>query len=214
MLGTEANVRVLRELARHGGALPTSALIVRTGLAQSSVRTALLTLELLAAVDALGSGRTRLFRLNERHPLASAIGRLFEAEEARFDAIVTGLRTASEKCGGDIIAVWIYGSVARGDDHAGSDVDIAVVAPERTAQQRVQRALIESLRAAEDRLGFVASIVVLTERDVLRLDRDGDPWWISLAAEAIAVLGQRPDELVAARVAAAATKSMMTRRRR
>ena len=37
MLGTEANLRLLRELSRHGGQLSAPALVARTGLAKTSV---------------------------------------------------------------------------------------------------------------------------------------------------------------------------------
>ena len=34
---------------------------------------------------------------------------------------------ATRAADGDLIAAWLFGSVARGDDHARSDVDVAVL---------------------------------------------------------------------------------------
>lgn len=195
VLGAEANVRLLRELARHGGELAAASLVMRTGLAQSSVREALIVLEELGIVEAIGSGRTRLFRMERKHPLASMIDRLFRIEEERFDAILAGIRAAAERCGEGIVAVWIYGSVARGQDGPASDVDIAVVA-EPEALPQADEAMREGLASAEESLAFAASVVAVSTHDMLRLRDENDPWWTDAVQGTIPIVGMRPDELV------------------
>ena len=97
ILGVDANVRVLRELFGHGGELSAPALVVRSGLAQSSVRGALIDLETMNIVEAIGSGRTRLYRVRNRHPLAAAVGALFQAEDRRFEAVLAGVGAAAAR---------------------------------------------------------------------------------------------------------------------
>jgi predicted nucleotidyltransferase len=196
ILGVDANVRVLRELAGHGGVLSAPALVVRSGLAQSSVRAALIDLEATKVVEAIGSGRARLFRIGKRHPLAAAIGALFRAEQRRFDAVLEAVRAGAAGSGPGVIAVWLYGSVARGQDRAESDVDIAVVA-EATAVPRVEETLREELRSAEEKLAFRASVLAVDVDDVVRLSSADDPWWTSTARDAMSVVGDRPDALLA-----------------
>jgi DNA-binding transcriptional ArsR family regulator len=133
ILGTEGNLRVLRELARHGGELSAPSLVARTMLAPASVHQSLLALEALEIVARLGSGRVHLYRMRESHPIAPALKALFRDEEARFDAILAALRAAAAGSGEDIAAVWLYGSVARGDDKPTSDVDIVVIAKSSSA---------------------------------------------------------------------------------
>jgi hypothetical protein len=58
ILGTEANVRLLRELYRHGGQMSAPLLTARTGPAKSSVSTALAALEGIGFVASAGTGRT------------------------------------------------------------------------------------------------------------------------------------------------------------
>lgn len=81
MLGTQSNVRVLRELSRHGGLLSAPSLAHRSGLAASSVRSALAGLEASGIVWKVGSGRIHLYQFRAEHPLAAALGNLFEAED-------------------------------------------------------------------------------------------------------------------------------------
>lgn len=195
-LGAEANVRVLRELAHHGGALSSPSLVARTGLAQSSVRAALIALESIRLVAAIGSGRSRLYRMDAGHPLASDTDRLFKAEQGRFDAVLSSLTDAAATRGNDILSAWIYGSVARGNDGPGSDLDILIVA-RQGALARAETSLHEVMNAESDRLVFNASIVALEPDDVLRLHADGDPWWRSAIADVIPVFGPRPEAVVA-----------------
>lgn len=194
IIGAEANVRVLRELARHGGELSSPSLVLRAGLAQSSVREALIVLVETGVVEALGSGRTQLYRLRSDHPLAPALARLFETEEERFDAVLRSIRSVAQRLGEAVAAVWAYGSVARGEDIWTSDLDIAIVASSNS-RGHVETAVRERLTKSEEKLGFTASVVVIDQRDVQRLSATGDAWWTSLVEDSITILGERPEEL-------------------
>ena len=196
ILGVDGNVRVLRELLAHGGELSAPALVVRSGLAQSSCREALIDLEAMKIVETIGSGRARLFRIANRHPLAGVLGALFQAEDLRFEAVLAAVRAAAARCGPGVVAVWLYGSVARGQDRVASDVDLAVVA-ENDALRRVEETMRDELSGSEEELAFSASVLALDEGDVTRLADANDPWWASVARDAKPVVGDRPDALLA-----------------
>ena len=84
ILGTEAAVRILRALGESGGKpVGVTALADRTELERSSARRSLATLAGTGIVEALGSGRTVLYRLRAEHPLADAITALFVSESVR-----------------------------------------------------------------------------------------------------------------------------------
>ena len=191
MLGAEANVRVLRELVRHGGEIATPSLILRTGLAQSSVREALVGLQSMQIVEALGSGRSQLFRLRSKHPLAPAVANLFDAEETRFEAVLASVRSAAAK---SVIAAWLYGSVARGEDRPDSDLDVAVVA-DYGRLHSVEERMREALSSAGESLAFRSSVVVIDTRDVQRLTKERDPWWQTAIRDSIPIVGERPEML-------------------
>jgi predicted nucleotidyltransferase len=195
MLGTEANLRLLRELSRHGGQLSAPALVARTGLAKTSVWAGLASLDEAGVVEVAGTGRARLYSIRLNHPLRHALGTLFEAEERRFDAVLDSIRTAAHGCGPGLAAVWLYGSVARGEDRPGSDLDIAVIAANDRVAAIVE-ALRDALHPAGEELRFTPSVVGLAMEDVARLADARDPWWCGVVRDAIALCGPRPDEFV------------------
>jgi DNA-binding transcriptional ArsR family regulator len=173
ILGAEANVRVLRELFRHGGALAVSRLAQDAGMSRPGIRAALATLRLAGVVTELGTGRSLLYQINHRHPLSAALEALLRAEEERTQAVLDAVRRAVQAP--EIIAAWIYGSVARGVD-------------------RVR----EALDPEADRLRFSPSVVGIGLSDVDRM-KDGDPWWKNLAKEALVIKGGRPETVRASR---------------
>ncbi|MGH6929102.1 MAG: nucleotidyltransferase domain-containing protein, partial [Dongiaceae bacterium] len=88
----------------------------------------------------------------------------------------------------------LYGSVARGLDRGTSDVDVAVVGePQDTP--RIEKTMRETLREAEGRLAFTASVVAIDTNDVLRLDATNDRWWTDLAQDSLRIVGDPPDVL-------------------
>ena len=72
-LGTEANVRILRELALHGGQLSAPSLVTRTVLAKASVRTGLAVLLQAGVVAVAGSGHAKLYSLRRSYPLRAPL---------------------------------------------------------------------------------------------------------------------------------------------
>ncbi|MER9046406.1 nucleotidyltransferase domain-containing protein [Mesorhizobium sp. M0142] len=194
MLGTEASVRLLRELSRHGGLLSSPLLATRSGLARASVWSALATLEGIGIVSSEGTGRARLYRLNGRHPLATSLEALFEQEALRYSNIRAVITEAVSAVRPKVLAAWIYGSVARGEDRPDSDLDIAVVTPSEKLDSALQE-IREALVTQGQKLGFNPSVVGLTPEDVARLSSTRDPWWGGVEANALLVLGSRPDEL-------------------
>lgn len=194
ILGSVATLRTLRELMRHGGEISAPSLVNRTGLAKASVRQALQVLDAMKIVEVLGAERTRLFRVQRKHPLAAVLDRLFQEEEERFEAVLSAIRTAMGRCDG-VTAGWLYGSVARSEDRETSDVDIAVVGEPGTIPQ-IERTLREALVEAEERLSFRASVVGVDTQDVLRLAAGNDRWWMGLAGATLTISGDPPEVLL------------------
>ncbi len=196
ILGTDANVRLLRELSRHGGLLSSPLLADRSALARASVWSALGILERIGVVCSEGTGRARLYRFNDSHPLATSLEALFDQEALRYSHIRAAITDTVSAVRPNVLAAWIYGSVARGEDRPDSDLDIAVVSSSQTLEKAVEE-IREALATHGGQLGFNPSVVGLAPEDVARLSNTRDPWWQSVEVDALTVFGPRPDELAA-----------------
>jgi len=135
------STRVLRVLVRQGEQPRTGREIAR--LAKTPPHR---TSEVLSKLEGEGLvrsrvvGRAYLWSLSERHPLIPALRALF-AEEAQ----VTRRRKALlRRTLGNVPGVRravVFGSAARGQEHAYSDLDLLVVAANREALKRIQENL-------------------------------------------------------------------------
>jgi predicted nucleotidyltransferase len=93
------------------------------------------------------------------------------------EAILTGLRTFFATARKDIVAAWLFGSVARGTATADSDIDIAVLIVKSTADAATALDIKLSLEAELDhRLRSEIDVVVVNTAPadlVHRILRDG-----------------------------------------
>lgn len=124
IMGTEANVRVLRVLAERETPTSAAAISRRAQLQRSTVSRALRTLEESGVVEYVGIAPQVQAILRERGPLARAIRQLFDAERARFDALLDGLKNAAARVPSPPMSVWIGGSAALGSDRPGDQLTV------------------------------------------------------------------------------------------
>lgn len=194
IFGNEANVRVMRELSLHGGQLSVGTLINRTKISRPPILASLATLTSFQIVTEIGSGYARLFSLNRDSPFFASVQTLFETEERRFAAILAAVKECASLFGDKVMAAWVFGSVARGEDNASSDLDVALIADEAEIEA-VQTGSIDFLMAKGEELSFSPSINTLSITDLRRLRQSDDPLWKAFLNEALVVLGPRPESI-------------------
>lgn len=107
MLGTEANVRLLRVVALAGIPLGAGELSQRAQLGRTGVYPALATLEQAGIIEFAGAGSTRQVKLRKAHPLAAPIVALFRAEAQRIESLVGELRTTFAKVSKVVTSAWL-----------------------------------------------------------------------------------------------------------
>ena len=73
--------------------------------------------------------------------------------------------------------VWLFGSLARGDWDARSDVDLLAVAPDQSAADQ----LADDLLGA----GLADDVIGLSQGRWLERQRGDDPWWRGICRDAI-----------------------------
>lgn len=198
ILGGAANVRMLRALAIEAGPQPAPQLARMSGLTPQGARLILDSLARQQVVTVHGSGRSRLYSLNAAHPLASMLSGLFQEEARRWDSVMESLRQALSGLGSAVLAAWLYGSVARGEDSAASDLDIVVLVRSQAVADRVR----EALMPLEDAQQLRISLTALTAQELDALP-EGDAWWAGVVRDARVLKGSAPD-LTRRRLAAAA----------
>lgn len=194
LLGSEASLRVLRELALHGDELTTTLLARRTGVTDQSVRNVLAVLREGALLRIYGQGRSASYQLDAGHPLAPLLIDLFVAEHQSANAVRASIREAAEQV--DPLAVWVYGSVARGQDRIGSDLDLLLVAEEDADAERVADEFREHMAEVGKAHRILISVVGISGADVLRLARTEDPFWREVVSDAEPLHGLGPEALV------------------
>ena len=188
LLGSAGQVRVLRALATAHSPQSAPQLAAAAGLTPQGARGVLDAMTRQRLVKALGSGRTQLYELNTGHPLAPAMAALFRAEHQRWDGLMGAIRDVLERHG-NVVAAWLYGSVARGEDAPDSDVDIALLVRSQAVADEVR----EALMPLEDAQQIRISLTALTPRELAALPED-DAWWANVAREGRVLKGAAPDE--------------------
>jgi len=118
VLGTQANVRLIRTLSLASTPLTAGELARRADLGRTSIFPALRELESIGIVEFVGAGAQRQTQLRERHPLATALKDLFRVEASRFDELTTALRKLFVESPVRVLSAWIEDvtAVPRGTD--------------------------------------------------------------------------------------------------
>jgi predicted nucleotidyltransferase len=194
-LGARGNVGVLRILSRHGGALSASEVANRSRLTRQGANKALAQLVTLGIVTVEGQGRSRLYRLNRRHPLAVAVIELFQAESRRVDAFFDLVRHTAEAMRPPPIAVWMFGSAARREDRADSDLDLAVVGPPEHVLEQAE-SLEDALLEMAESSAIQPSIITLTPDEVRRHAAGRTGFWQSTERDFFPIFGPMPSGVV------------------
>lgn len=118
VLGTEANVRLVRVLALSSTPVTSGELAKRALLGRTSIYPALRELERAGIVEFVGAGTQRQVQLRDRNPLAGILRQLFRAEAHRFEALIVALRELLSGMPHRPASAWISepSADAQGDD--------------------------------------------------------------------------------------------------
>lgn len=79
--------------------------------------------------------------------------------------------------------VWLFGSLARGDWDARSDVDLLAIAPNQSAADQLAEALLGA--------GLADDVIGISQGRWLERQRGDDPWWRGICRDAIRLQPQQ-----------------------
>ena len=171
ILGTEANVRVLRELALSEVPLSRAEIARRSGLSLPGVAGALEKLLGAGIVEADGPAGRQTLRLREEHPLRGVLRVLFRQEAGRLPALVDDLRALLGGIEPAPRAAWIEGPVAEGADEESEPLVLGFLAGARDVSA-VAASLRDGLAHIEREYDVTIEVRGRTEADLATVDAE------------------------------------------
>jgi len=171
ILGTEANIRLLRVLSLAGTSLTAGEVAQRAALGRTGVYPALAALEETGIIEYLGVGAHRQVRFRPDHPLGDVIASLFRAEAGRLDALVDQLRTVFRSSSSrNVLSAWLDGTALtdRGTTEAPKNTDFItcyVVADAKTLSHVLEDVRTQ-LPRVEEQLEVNIDIVGMTRSEI------------------------------------------------
>lgn len=170
---------VLAVLLRTGASLTGRRIhALVDGHSLGAVQQALRDLERIGVITTESVGRANVHRINEAHEAIAPLRSL-----ASPIAMLT--RVVREAAPG-VEALIVFGSVARGEAHADSDIDLVVIAP------KTWDARTELQRAVQERLGNPCDVLHLTREDLARSPEDREPVVAEILRDGLALVGAIP----------------------
>lgn len=186
ILGTKSHIRILRVLEQTRESMAVRELARRAGEHLRAVQLAVDRLVEAGVIEYVGTGRQQHVRLNMRHPLASAMQMLFEAERTRFERVVSQLKSLARERASQATAVWL----TEGMPADGTELEVSVLAgsADVDALTHALRESVADLMARED--------VSVEVRGWTRPDLEAlDPSPLSATGQPILLWGVLPQKL-------------------
>ena len=171
MLGTGANVRLLRVLTLAGMPLTAGELALRAGLGRTGVYPALAALETTGIIEYVGAGAQRQVRFRAEHPLSGAIENLFRAEGDRLDALVDQLRSVFHSLPSrHVLSAWLDGTAltdrATPEPQLNEDFLTCYVVAEAKALSDVIKEVQSQVPKVERRFDVNLDVIGMTRSEI------------------------------------------------
>ncbi len=137
VLETGGHVRVIRALVALPPRFAASARDIarRAGVAHTTASRVLQSLAAQRLVRAEHVARADLYQLNDDHVLARRVRELFASEATLREQLIEYLRAELPRRIGTAEGAFLFGSASRGATRSSSDIDVAIVGPERSGAQ-------------------------------------------------------------------------------
>jgi predicted nucleotidyltransferase len=167
----------------------------------ASLRTVQLALDDLVAHGLIRrelAGNAHLYTLNREHLAAPAVIALVGLREEFFDRVRSTVGAWPEP----VEAVWLFGSVARGEEDPDSDIDLLVVRSDRTDGDDPvwQRQLTDLAEQVHRWTGNSCEILELSHAELDAAVARGDRLSNDLRRDAVHIAGRSPREALQRRV--------------
>lgn len=188
ILGTEASVRVLREILLSDIPIGIAELARRTMLQASGLPAVCARLEDLGVIETVGRGRSRQFRRAKRNSFVDPLVNMFTTERSRALTIMSEIRQRVQSM--SLRAAWIEGPVARDEDRPDDPIVVVALASADNVES-VRTLLWGQLLPMQEAYDVAIELRVETEADLVAADDSR----ISDLKTAVPLAGAPPIEL-------------------
>lgn len=180
----ETEAGALRVLARISDPISGREVARRAGASASSTRRALERLTRSGLVHSRPSSHAVLYSANRDHLLWGAVHDLLTAP-ARLEEELADFMQAHHRG----VTLALFGSVARGEATASSDVDLLLLLRDDTDGAETEGLVDALTELVQRRTGNPAQVVALTHQQLQAMVTSGDPLIASLTADARTLAG-------------------------
>ena len=173
LFGSEARVKVLSLFMLNAGSeYYLREIAQKTGLAVRSVQRAVESLVEIQILERESRGNSVYFRLNDNHPIADDLKAIFLKTVGLGDLLRDSLSQQR-----NVEVAFIYGSIAKGEETAESDIDLAIIG------SISPRDLTSVLSELEDRVGREINATVFAPKEWGERMESGDHFVTTLLRE-------------------------------
>jgi len=185
LFGSEARVKVLELFTLNAGSeFYLREIAQRTGLAVRSVQRTVKDLSEIGILDREARGNSVYFRLNAANPITLDLKAIFLKTVGLGELIMEALADESQ-----IDAAFVFGSVAKGDEIASSDIDVAIIG------KIASRRLTDIVTNLEHQTGREVNITTFSREEWGERISTGDHFATTLLREAKILLVGDENEL-------------------
>lgn len=168
ILGAKSKIAALRVLFSSKIGFSGNTIAKRAGMGLLAIQNTLADLERLGLVTVERGSVEHRYRLNTKHYLVvHGLRALYEAERNMAKALASEIRPMLD---GQVVSAGIFGSFARGQAIAGSDIDLLIIVETLKERERVRALVTDRIPEFTERYGLPLQPVIYERR---RLNHDG-----------------------------------------
>ena len=192
-----SNVAVLRALNKYVIGISGREVARAAGITAKNCFTALNDLEDIGIVKRVRGGRDHLFSLNRQHFLVKqGITPVFETEQQFVEEIFNDVKKQlKKKCK----SVYLFGSVARKEEEAGSDLDLCIIFDKANRKKILEESMFELKSLLHKKYFVNASPIYITHKEFIRRAKNNKPPVNDIVKDGILIFGTSIDKLLNAK---------------
>jgi len=194
LLATPSHIAVLRALRDTAAGATGRAIAREAHVAPQAALDALGRLESVGVVRRQAAGAAYLFVLNRRHRLVrDGLLALLDAERKFRSALDATLRKGFH---GSVTAAAVFGSVARGEETASSDLDVCLIVENAAGRERALARSGELAAQVAEEFGIRLAPIAYSLKGLVSKHRKGDSLVRNIVSDGRSFLGPPLAEIV------------------